>query len=119
MIVSLCINDHRNGQFQGSCDCVNVCPEDDTDGVEIDCYHRFAFLDGSRFRLGRRVFTYTGHQGWYGNWCWDTFRMKIAETVRLLEYLRQHGADIQCGPAEFFDAWKNGESLTEELLVGE
>lgn len=97
-------NDYRNGQSQGY--------------FEQVCFGYMVELDGPRtvirwltpetLRIGRRKFQHNGWREWVGNWCWD--EIDIADSRKLLTYLKEKGFTCSHGPAKFYE-WFNTKTL--------
>lgn len=110
MLIMFACNDHRNGHHQGWFDAVSIETGDESlefEGPRVEMRRR---TDG-RVGIGRHTFSYRRWSTWVGNRCWD--ELDIVEPVQLLEYLRQRGYTCHCGPSEFFEAFNDGNDLSE------
>lgn len=58
---------------------------------------RGTLSDGSRIKLGRRIFEIwpASYRSGVGNWCWDGARFDLAEAQRVLAYLLERGWDAE------------------------
>ena len=112
MWVALACNDERNGRFTGFVDAISI----DRIGLELErigsagARTRMRYAFAKHVRISRRLFTYSAHRGWYGNWCWDAVLMRPDEVRRLLRYLRDSGAWSCTEAHRWMFRWFNREA---------
>lgn len=97
IVVHFACNDGRNGLFAGEVENIGV----DLVGGQIELYgwaRRFTVDDkGLRFCIHGVWFPFMSSREWVGNWCWNAYRMKRPQAVRLLKHLRWHGWGCESG----------------------
>lgn len=114
--VGLAVND-ENGQFTHKLSAVTINDGNDPafllelegDELQID-YFRTGRRSGAlpSFLLNRLTFICHSYNHWYGNVCWDVFKMDRIKVVRLCETLRAHKWSATSGESEIFTAYNNG-----------
>jgi hypothetical protein len=100
-VVAVCCNHPDNGQFTGRCDSVTYDELDLVAGSKGNC--TFRVLPGGRLRISRREFRFLGCKEWFGNWCWNAYRMRRKEAHRLVGYLREIGWACEGGPIKLVE----------------
>jgi hypothetical protein len=58
---------------------------------------------GLRLRIHRQWFPFMGEREWVGNWCWNAYRMKRPQALRLLAVLAAAGWTCSGGDARVCD----------------
>ena len=98
-------NDPDNGVFDGR---VALAQYGDIE-LEAPNWEGFAFTVGDDWiRIHRRKFRFIASKDWYGNWCWNVYRLPRPEAKRLIATLRENGWRCTQGPCRLYDWW-NGE----------
>lgn len=91
--VSLCCNDHRNGNYLGYAESLEI--EDITlvgGRVKVGILEQRvtganAAAGDKTLIVGRCRIPCLSYTGWYGNWCWDMARVRSVYALELLNYL--------------------------------
>lgn len=106
--VSFACNSHRNGNFLGRFEAVEI----DMGGGDLVALSsrdgraprlRWLIGEGSNViavKVHRRRYRAHYRQRWEGNWCWDACQMTVPEARRLLAWLTDLGFEV--------DEWTDG-----------
>lgn len=97
IVVHFACNDGRNGLFAGEAEAITI----DLAGGQLELYgwaRRFAVDDkGLKLRIHGAWFPFMSSREWVGNWCWNAYRLKRPQALRLLAHLRWHGWKCEAG----------------------
>jgi hypothetical protein len=128
ILVSFCCNNPDNGnalgrvvgiEIHGADVDIELESRDDRGSafVQLDTPPRGANsrCDGG-VRIAGKSFGCYGYKTWFGNWCWDAARMAAVDVLGMVKFLRDRGWSCTSAEEEFYDAFKEGEDLTPELL---
>lgn len=107
IIVHFACNDHRNGHFAGEAEGCSL----DIGGMplELEGWARRFTVDEARLRfcIHGAWFPFMSSREWVGNWCWNAYRMKRPQAIRLMTHLRWHGWTCSGGRTRLCD-WYDG-----------
>ena len=115
--VLLDCNDHRNGNFTGQFEMLELMPSHGWEGLicvegpptRCACYH-------GKLHVGRSRVEYLARSTWAGNWCWDSWTLGLRQTLAVLAYLHKRGFRVDSGTGSLFDAWKQRPLVATDLL---
>lgn len=132
LIVSICVNDPENGNFDGHVAGIAIHGFEECDITlepRVFPFPCFRWLDDppkphdayetAGFKIARFKFRCALYKSWYGNWSWDAVKMSGTEVLRLCKVLRNSGS-WSCSEADvdFAEAWDQGHiAITRELLT--
>jgi hypothetical protein len=87
MVGFACNGDH--GEFRGTIDAMSIGRNGDSIDFEWSSGSapRLTVLDGA-IRVFRRRFVHHGATEWYGNWCWNAYKLALPDVATLLERAR-------------------------------
>jgi hypothetical protein len=91
--VMLCCNDHRNGNFLGYAEAIEVHDVSLVGGRVTVGFKSEKLASAKSYqgehtlRIGRLVIPCLGYQTWVGNWCWDCATVRGIESWRIINYL--------------------------------
>ena len=101
--IALYCNDYRNGAFAHCCEAITF------PSLALELH---ASRQAPRLRLGENGIVLSGKHwpvvgqiNWYGNWCWDAFRMQPLIAVNFLIWLRERRAYHSDGGWEELHDW--------------
>lgn len=93
ILVSFACNHGEDGLWRGTVEAVSVHAPDG-DGIDFEWSSgsapRLTVLE-DRFRFLRRLWAFDRRIPWYGNWCWDAFRVTVEDAADLLLAIRLSG----------------------------
>jgi hypothetical protein len=116
LFVDFACNDPDNGNFLGECTAVHL-PQgamELTNGY-IGRGNKIDFSNGT-LSFSRLKLPHRGHKSWVGNWCWDGCWLTLADTLKLLTYIKSlNGWSCDGGWCAICDPWEDG-TLTEDIL---
>jgi len=98
LLLHIACNDER-GQFAGEAEAVQV--QGQGWSLDLDGWARSFRVDDARLRLfvHGAWFPFMSSREWVGNWCWNAYRMKRPQALRLIAHLRWHGWHCDGGGA--------------------
>ena len=88
--IALYCNDHRNGAFAHCCEAITF-PSLALELVASRRAPRLRLVENG-IVLSGKSWPVVGQINWYGNWCWDGFRMLTAVATDFLIWLRERRA---------------------------
>jgi hypothetical protein len=123
--IHLCCNDPRNGNFSEQLAGFEI-----GDNMKFECRYgdwepRLRYVvDPNPGRaliraiaLAGKHFPVTDYHPWYGNWCWDAFKMEGRYVLELLNWPRlRKWFDISEAEQRLFNWWQVGEKWTDDDL---
>lgn len=122
IILSVCINDSRNGMPTGRLRAVDFleCRLGGALCSEYNRWHPACHIefgaDRKQLVIGQRSYPVHGHITWYGNWCWDAVAVDLPTLQQIVEHLHSlKKFDVDEAPTEFFHAWEDGQGLREAV----
>lgn len=109
VLLSLACNDYRNGNFASRFESLDCCDCQLT-GRPMRC----AIGTGS-FRIGRHEWPHKGMIEWYGNWCWNAFRVTPQVAAEAMNYATERGYVFESCREEFFEC-ADGKPVSAEHI---
>jgi len=111
MILMICCNDSRNGNFTGIIgglsidDLLRLEPDDDRIAV------KFIPAEAGKcgfVKIARRRFPIRSHTPWVGNWCWDAVDVSVETAAEILNYV-QEWFHCEEGEETLWNLWMDGK----------
>ena len=129
ILVMLCCNHHRNGQFDGRLRGVDFGSDEllnvaccDLNGDRMKYEWSYMTQGSGKIRIKEykqktvHEFCFSGHREWVGNWCWDAVWMSLTEAARLANYLKSlHWWACEVAETSMAEKWNDKDyQFTEE-----
>lgn len=105
IVVHFACNDGRNGTFAGEAEGCEISLAGRSDAISLDGWARRFTVDepGLRFCIHGAWFPFMSSREWVGNWCWNAYRLKRPQALRLIAHLRWHGWTCNGGSTRVCD----------------
>jgi hypothetical protein len=117
----LCVNDHRNGVFDGLCRGISLddCEQLTLESPNLD-RHLKCEIGASFLRLGKmRQWRHYGAKTWVGNWCWDAVALSPEDAADVLNFAIAKGYQATVMTDDISAKIGACEPLVAEDLTGE
>lgn len=120
MILALCCNDYRNGNFTGILQTLELeYKGEHLIRLEVDCRMSVNYViwqnNQQGVRISRRAFPIRAQQSWYGNWCWDAVDVSPKTALQIINYIRQK-CHIEEGIQNLWEAFRADRDITLDDL---
>lgn len=119
--IHLCVNDHRNGMFNGRI--MGVSLNDSEELTLASPYLNRGLkceVTDDRIRVGKsREWPIFGEHEWVGNWCWNAYAMRPADAADLINFAISKGFCTEVASEPLFEKIQRGEQVTAADLKGQ
>lgn len=117
LILDFLCNNPDNGDFTGRCEAVQLPDE----AIDLHCGEWGSRAGvtlnerGKKLYFGRIAVTPLGRRTWYGNWCWDAYKLTVEDAAKILAYCKKMGWQCEGGWCELADKY-DSDGLTADDL---